>query len=268
MSATYRDAPLLKPPVWTWEVPVYFFVGGAAGAAAVIAAAAHFGGAPLAGLARDAKWIAAIGALISPLLLISDLGRPARFLNMLRVLKFQSPMSVGVWTLVVFSSAAVVSLLPLGVLADAAAIMAALTGAILATYTGVLIGATAIPVWARNVDILPVHFGASGLAAAVSILELLGHRTNAMNALGILAAAVELLIIFALARRGSSSGTLMHGAEVLSGPVALVLRLAAIALPGLRIAAAIVTLAGSLLTRLAWIDAGRRSAYSKESGTK
>ena len=93
MSATYRDAPLLKAPVWTWEIPLYFFVGGAAGAAAVIAAAAHFGGATLAPLARDAKGIAAIGALISPLLLISDLGRPARFLNMLRVLKFRSPMS-------------------------------------------------------------------------------------------------------------------------------------------------------------------------------
>jgi formate-dependent nitrite reductase membrane component NrfD len=260
VSATYRDAPLLKPPVWTWEVPVYFFVGGAAGAAAVIAAVAQFSGPGLATLARDAKWIAVIGALISPLLLISDLGRPARFLNMLRVFKLQSPMSVGVWTLVVFSNAAVLALLPLGLLADAATIVAAATGAVLATYTGVLIGATAIPVWARNVDILPIHFGASGLAAAVSILELLGHRTAAMNALGILAAAVELLVIFALARRGSSSGAMMHGAEVLSGPMALVLRLAAIPLPGLRIAAAVVTLTGSLLTRLAWIEAGKRSA--------
>lgn len=268
MSATYRDAPLLKPPVWTWEVPVYFFVGGAAGAAAVVAAAAHVGGAPLAGLARDAKWIAVIGALISPLLLISDLGRPARFLNMLRVLKFRSPMSVGVWTLVVFSNAAIVSLLPLGILADAATILAAATGAILATYTGVLIGATAIPIWARNVGILPMLFGASGLAAAVSILELIGHRTTAMNALGIFAAAVELLVTFALARRGTSGGPLMRAAEVLSGPMALTLRLAAISMPGLRIAAATVALAGSLLTRLAWIDAGRRSAYSKDSGEK
>src|SRR5688572_10149995 len=101
MGANYRDAPLLKPPVWTWEVPLYFFAGGAAGAAAVIAAVAHFGGPSFAALARDAKWVALAGALISPLLLISDLGRPSRFLNMLRVFKLQSPMSVGVWTLVV-----------------------------------------------------------------------------------------------------------------------------------------------------------------------
>ncbi|HUF24374.1 MAG TPA: NrfD/PsrC family molybdoenzyme membrane anchor subunit [Vicinamibacterales bacterium] len=268
MTATYRDTPLLKPPVWTWEVPVYFFIGGAAGVAAVIAAAAQFSGLALEPLARDAKWIAVIGALISPLLLISDLGRPARFLNMLRVFKPQSPMSVGVWTLVVFSNAAIVALLPLGMLADAATLVAAATGSILATYTGVLIGATAIPVWARNVDILPIHFGASGLGAAVSILELLGHRTAAMNALGILAATVEMLIIFALVRRGSSSGALMHGAEVLSGPMVLVLRIAAVSMPGLQLPAAACAIAGSLMTRFAWIDAGRRSAYSKESGEK
>ena len=55
---------------------------------------------------RDARWVAAAGAAASPLLLNSDLGRPERFLNMLRVFKVQSPMSVGVWTLVAFSTAA------------------------------------------------------------------------------------------------------------------------------------------------------------------
>lgn len=265
MPANYRDAPLLKPPVWTWEVPAYFFVGGIAGAAAVIAAAAHVGGGGGdATLARDAKWISATGALMSPLLLISDLGRPARFLNMLRVFKLRSPMSVGAWTLVAFSNAAIVALLPLGVLADAATLIAAMFGAILATYTGVLIGATAIPVWARNVDILPVHFGASGLGAAVAVLELAGHRTAAMNALGITAAAVETMIILVLLRRRSSSGALMHGAEILAGPLPLVMRLIAAQSPTFRVAAAALTLAGSLLTRFAWIDAGRRSAYSKD----
>ena len=259
MPATYRDAPLLKPPVWTWEVPVYFFIGGAAGVAAVIAAAAHFSGAPTGTLARDAKWIAAIGALLSPLLLISDLGRPARFLYMLRVFKPQSPMSMGVWTLVVFSGAALAALLPIGVFAGIATALAAVTGAVLATYTGVLIGATAIPVWARNVDVLPIHFGASGLGAAVSMLELMGHRTAAMNALGILAAAVETVLIVVLMRRGSSSGRLMHGAEILSGPLPLALRLVAAHVPAVRIAIATLTLSGSLLTRLAWIQAGRRT---------
>lgn len=259
MATTYRDAPLVKPPVWTWEIPLYFFIGGAAGVAAVIAAAAHFSGAAHAALARDAKWIAVIGALASPALLISDLGRPARFLYMLRVFKLQSPMSVGVWTLVLFTNAAVAALLPIGVLADAATIVAGASGAILATYTGVLIGATAIPVWARNVDVLPMHFGASGLGAAVSLLELLGHRTAAMNALGVLAAAVETVLILVLVRRGSSTGSLMHGAEMLSGPLPLALRLGAPHIPAVRILTAALTIAGSLLTRVAWIQAGRRA---------
>lgn len=259
MPATYRDTPLLKPPVWTWEVPVYFFIGGAAGVAAVIAAAAHFSGAATATLASDAKWIAAIGALLSPLLLISDLGRPERFLYMLRVFKPQSPMSMGVWTLVAFSGAALAALSPIGVFADIATVVAGAMGAILATYTGVLIGATAIPVWARNVDVLPAHFGASGLGAAVSMLELMGHRTAAMNALGILAAAAETILVLVLMRRGASTGRLMHGAEILSGPLPLVLRLAAADIPAVRIATALLTLAGSLLTRLAWIQAGRRA---------
>lgn len=265
MPATYRDAPLVKPPVWTWEIPLYFFIGGAAGVAAVIAAAAHFSDAATGTLARDARWIAAIGALLSPLLLISDLGRPARFLYMLRVFKPQSPMSMGVWTLVAFNGAALAALLPLGAITGVATALAAVMGAILATYTGVLIGATAIPVWARNVDVLPAHFGASGLGAAVSILELMGHRTAAMNALGIVAAAAETILILVLLRRGSSSGRLMHGAEILSGPVPLVLRLVASHVPAARMVIAALTLIGSLLTRVAWIAAGRASAASRAS---
>ena len=80
----YYGIPLLKQPSWTWEIPLYFFVGGAAGAAAVVGAIADYTGADRK-LVRDARWIAAAGAVISPALLISDLGRPERFLNMMRV---------------------------------------------------------------------------------------------------------------------------------------------------------------------------------------
>src|SRR3954468_13638929 len=80
-AAGYYNLPLLKPPVWTWEVPSYFFVGGVAGGAAVIAFAAQLTPAD-AKLVRHARWIAAAGAVISAPLLIADLGRPERFLNM------------------------------------------------------------------------------------------------------------------------------------------------------------------------------------------
>ncbi|HTK75593.1 MAG TPA: NrfD/PsrC family molybdoenzyme membrane anchor subunit, partial [Gemmataceae bacterium] len=175
---TVENRPVpLKPPVWTWEVPAYFFAGGAAGAAAVIAGVAAAAGADPA-LVQDARWVAAAGALVSPPLLIADLGRPRRFLNMLRVFKRQSAMSVGVWTLVVFSMAAVVAAglhavpgelmrtTPAILLASLADSVAALAGLVLTTYTGVLIGATVIPVWKAHVRLLPFHFAASSLGAA------------------------------------------------------------------------------------------------------
>ena len=93
-STGYYGLPLLKKPVWTWEIPTYFFIGGAAGAAALLAEIAHlFRGDER--LVRDARRIAAAGGMLAPVLLISDLGRPERFLYMLRVIKPQSPMSVG-----------------------------------------------------------------------------------------------------------------------------------------------------------------------------
>jgi formate-dependent nitrite reductase membrane component NrfD len=201
----YYGLPLLKAPVWTWEVPAYFFVGGAAGASAVIANAAKLAGGR-DDLVRDARWIAAAGSMLSAPLLIADLGRPERFLNMLRVFKLQSPMSVGVWTLVAFSSSAAAAAFAEAVASangdavavrlvrDAADALAAATGVVLSTYTGVLIGATAIPVWSQNVRLLPIHFGASGIGAAASLLELMGHRDPALNLLAAGAAAVETLI--------------------------------------------------------------------------
>ncbi|HVS66493.1 MAG TPA: NrfD/PsrC family molybdoenzyme membrane anchor subunit [Thermoanaerobaculia bacterium] len=271
----YYGMPLLKRPVWTWEVPAYFFVGGAAGAGAVVAAAADLaGGDPR--LAHDARWLAAVGGAAAPALLISDLGRPERFLNMLRIFKPQSPMSVGAWTLVAFSTSsaahAFASLAeerfghhrPVRVLRDAAGVLAAATGTVMSSYTGVLIGATAIPVWNRNVRVLPVHFTASGLASAVAILELLGHRQRSLHWLGLSAAAVETAVgVYHESDRRPATRPLRHGTSggvvrtggLLAGPVALGLRLL-----GRRSEAAIAALAGSLLTRFGWIAAGRASA--------
>jgi formate-dependent nitrite reductase membrane component NrfD len=276
-SATtgYYGRPLLKEPTWTWEVPLYFFVGGAAGAAAVVGAAARaIAGSEEAELVRDARWIAALGGALSAPLLISDLGRPERFLNMLRVWKPQSPMSMGAWTLTAFGSSAGAAAFadlvgrrggaPVRVVGDAAAMLSAATGLSMATYTGVLVGATTIPAWNRNVSVLPVHFAASGLGAAVSLLELLGHDHPALNRLGIAASLVELAtgIVHELdadpvhdpLKRGAS-GALVRAGTTLSGPVPLLLRFL-----GQRRIAAAATLVGSLLTRYGWVAAGHVSA--------
>jgi formate-dependent nitrite reductase membrane component NrfD len=209
----YYQIPLLKEPPWTWEIPLYFFVGGAAGAAGVIGAIADYTGADRE-LVRHARWIAAAGSVISPALLISDLGRPERFLAMLRVFKPQSPMSVGVWTLLGFSTGAAAAAfaqflrerygesLPLRVLENAGQAASLAFGLPFSNDTGVLIGATAIPAWNRNAATLPLHFGASGVGAAVGLLELLGHnKSDALQALGLSSAIFEMLEGFNLESR-------------------------------------------------------------------
>lgn len=275
---SYYNVPLLKPPVWTWEIPTYFFVGGAGGAAAVLASIAQLTGAD-EDLVRDARWIAAAGAGLSAPLLIADLGRPERFLNMLRIFKLQSPMSVGAWTVAAFGAASTAAAfadlirrrtnLPVRLLGDAAGAVSAATGLVMATYTGVLLGATAIPAWSRHVRMLPVHFGASALGSAVSLLQLLGHDDEALNALGIGAAVFETLTGFQLERtsdreseplRHGMTGTTTRLGGVFSGPVPLLLRLLGLRSKRARRAAAAATLLGSLITRFAWVEAGKTSA--------
>jgi formate-dependent nitrite reductase membrane component NrfD len=275
-SSGYHAQPVLKAPVWTWEVPLYFFVGGTAGAAAVIALAA--GIAQDLALARDARWIAVAGALVSPALLVSDLGRPDRFLNMLRVAKWRSAMSVGAWTLVAFSIAAVLSLaLDLLHLAGPVAgavsrvmdLAAAVTGLVLATYTGVLLGVTAIPVWASHARLLPVHFSASSLGAAAGLLELCGHHSSTVNLIGLGAAGIVTATGVMSERspdaasaplRSGASGRLVRCGDVLAGAVPLVLRLAAGSSVTARAIAAVAAIVGSLCSRYGWVAAGRASA--------
>jgi formate-dependent nitrite reductase membrane component NrfD len=268
MTATYYDVPLLKPPVWTWEVPVYFFVGGTAGAAAIIGSIAEWSGADSA-LACDARWLAAAGGPVSAALLTADLGRPQRFVHMLRVFKPQSTMSVGSWTLTAFSGTTTAALVP--AFSPVAAPAAAVLGAVMITYTGVLIGATAIPVWNQNVGLLPVHFAASAMGSAAAMLTLLGHHDAAVNDIAVAAAAVETLIGAAIETRETpalaplrhgASGWMIRAGGVLSGPVPLLLR-AARRNRKWRTVASLAALTGSLLTRLGWIEAGRGSARQK-----
>lgn len=282
----YYGIPLLKEPAWTWEIPLYFFVGGAAGAAAAVGAIADYTGADRK-LVRDARWIAAAGSVISPALLITDLGKPSRFLAMLRVFKPQSPMSVGVWTLLGFSSAVSATIFaqllsdrygpsfPVRVMEQAGQAASLALGLPFSNYTGVLIGATTIPAWNQNAGDLPLHFGMSGLGAAVGLLELMGHRkSRALELLGLGAAVFECWEGFRIEVRKNpaldplkhgSSGTLTRIGGVLSGPVPAALRLLDVFAGrsrsgSLRKAAALSAVAGSLLTRIAWIQAGHVSA--------
>ena len=280
----YYGQPVVKPPVWTWEIPIYFFIGGLSGMSAVIASAAvlfHH-----VDLARTAMWLAAIGVILSSILLIMDLGRPVLFINMLRVFKHQSAMSMGVWILTGFGVCVVPGLIALELhvlhtftgamdqfLRIAAGLLifgSAFFGMLLATYTGVLIGATAIPAWFLHRLLLPIHFGTAGLGSAAGLLELLGHRLAALNALGYYAAAVEsaLLIWLSVDKHGMAdraihehgSGWLIRIGEILTGPLALVFRLY-----GQVPLAAISFLIGALVSRFGWIAVGKVSGSDPES---
>src|SRR3954466_5829845 len=90
---SYYGRQILKTPTWkTPDVPLYLFLGGLAGGSALLAE-----GAALSGneeLERFTRLVAAGGSAMGTVFLVHDLGRPERFLNMLRVLKITSPLSV------------------------------------------------------------------------------------------------------------------------------------------------------------------------------
>lgn len=281
----YYGRPMLKAPVWTWEIPTYFFVGGLAGMAAVLAAAMWIVRGDLA-FVLAALWIALVGAGVSAVLLILDLGRPKRFLYMLRVFKWRSPMSVGVWVLTLFGGAVALALGAALWLAGGAdggdgataaavliwvfAIPGALLGSIVATYTGVLIGATVVPVWHSHRRVLPLHFGTAALGSAAAALELLGHAPAAMNALGWLAALVVTVLaihseanklgdVDAAMHRGLA-GTLLRASHLVA-PLSIVCRLL-----GWPMVAAVLFLIGAAVGRFGWMTAGKASANDVRAG--
>jgi formate-dependent nitrite reductase membrane component NrfD len=281
-GGTYYDRPLLKEPVWIWAVPLYFYVGGTAGAAAVLAASAQaLGGDDLHGLVKSCRWVAAIGGALGSGLLIHDLGRPERFLHMLRVFRPTSPMSVGSWVLAAASSCTAVSALlvdqegALGQVGDVAGYSAALFGLPLAGYTSVLLTNTAVPVWRETRRSLPPLFvgsAVSGLASLFGLLPVGGERERAVvERFGVVGKVADLAGMAAVERdanrvrevgrplREGLSGTLWRAARMLTaGSLALSL------VPGRsrakRVVSGVLGTAGALALRFSVYHAGRVSA--------
>lgn len=212
---SYYGRPVLKEPVWTWEIPTYFFTGGLAGASAVLSTAAKLTGHEKLG--RTALYVGAVADAVSPALLISDLGRPERFHHMFRVLKITSPMNVGSWVLLVSGGASntEAALELLGWLKPvklAAQVVSTLAGPLLATYTGVLVADTSIPVWHEGRHELPWIFGASAAATAGAAATLFLDPDEAAPARRLAVAGVAL------------EGALMQAMELRLGTVGEVYR--------------------------------------------
>lgn len=201
----YYDRSVLKEPVWIWAVPAYFYAGGVAGAAAVLAGAAQLvRRSELEDLVRKGRRLGLAAGSVGTALLIYDLGRPERFLNMLRVFRPSSPLNVGSWILATdmscLGAAVVVGDSSVGDLAGGAA---ALLGIPLSSYTAVLLSQTAVPGWQYARKSLPALFVASAVSSAASLLEL-GAANEAERSVvrrfGVIGKAAELAAVTALER--------------------------------------------------------------------
>ena len=270
---SYYGRPVLKETVWGPDIPSYLFLGGLAGASSVLAAGADLTGRQE--LARAAKCGAAGAISLSMVALVHDLGRPGRFINMLRVLKVTSPMSVGTWILsgytpVALAAAvsAVTRKLPLA--GRAATLAAAALGAPVASYTSVLLSDTAAPAWHDAHRELPFVFIGSAATAAggLGMLAVRPEQGGQAARLAVLGAASETIAKRLMMRRLGAEAEpyqrgrprkLMDAADVLlaAGVAGTVLA------RGSRVAAPVAgaaMLAASALTRFGIFEAGRASA--------
>ena len=205
---SYYGRQILKTPTWkTPDVPLYLFLGGMAGASAVLAEGAALTGRP--GLEKVTRIAAASGAAAGTVALVHDLGRPERFLHMLRVFKPTSPLSVGSFILAPFSAlsgAAAASLVTgrLPRLGRLAGVGAAAFGPPLATYTAALVADTAVPAWHEAHRELPFVFAGSGAQAAGGLaMALVGcAEAGPARRMALAGAAVEIAAAHRILDRG------------------------------------------------------------------
>lgn len=278
---SYYGRPVVKPAPWTSEIPAYLFLGGLAAGSAVLGAGADLSRRPQL---RQAGRLGALGAItLGSAALVHDLGKPSRFLNMLRVIKPTSPMSMGIWVLALFGPAAGVAgaaelrgWLPgplarlLGATARPAGLASAVTAPAVATYTAVLLADTATPGWHEAYRELPFVFAGSAASAAGGLAMLAVTRSEASPArrMALAGAVMEL----AAAWRMESSmgmvaetlhqgraGTMVRASKALTLAGALGTLLASRS----RFAAVMsgaALLAGSALNRFGIFEAGQASA--------
>ncbi|SCL32409.1 Polysulphide reductase, NrfD [Micromonospora rhizosphaerae] len=207
---SYYGRPILKPPVWKWDIAAYLFTGGIAAGSSLLAAGGQLTDRPALRRAGRVTALAAVSA--STYFLIHDLGRPTRFHHMLRVAKLTSPMSTGTWILTAFGPAAGIAavaeaaprlperglfglarrlLPPVG---HAAGLAAAATAPALGTYTAVLLADTAVPSWHEAYPELPMVFAGSALAsgAGVGLIAAPPAQAGPARRLAVAGAALEL----------------------------------------------------------------------------
>jgi formate-dependent nitrite reductase membrane component NrfD len=300
-ASTYYGLPLIKKAHWGWQIILYFFLGGMSGGSYLVATLADFlGSRKDASLIRAGRYLAFVCVLLSPILLIWDLGRPERFHHMLRVIKLRSPMSLGTWALSSFGLGAglttayqmahdglldwlpffprLFKALPVKLIE----LMGSFFGVFVGSYTGLLLAATAVPIWARAKHILGPLFLTSGLSTALAglslILSLSPDNEDTLERLEraeMVTMATELGLISTLPKvLGPLAKPLFKGRTGMlfcAGTIGGGLLLPLLARSGLKltrrstpraanIALSLLVLTGGMILRTVWIIAGRASA--------
>jgi formate-dependent nitrite reductase membrane component NrfD len=273
--SSYYGKPIINPPVWEeFNIAGYLFAGGLAGASSIVAAGGELTGRRR--LARRSKLCASGAIGFSLIVLIRDLGRPARFINMMRVFKPSSPMSVGTWILMAYAplnfaatASDVTGILPM--VGRAASAGAAVLGSAVATYTAALISDTAVPAWHEAHEEMPFVFAGSATSAGAGfgLLAAPLQESGPLQRLALLGALTEYIAVEILERRlgvvaeavqTGKAGRRLKAAKLLTAAGAV----GAATIAGRSRAGAVLTgaslLAGSAFSRFGLFSGGMASA--------
>jgi formate-dependent nitrite reductase membrane component NrfD len=232
----YYGVPPIHKPHWKWLIVNYFFFAGISSASYVISGIAGMSNSTEnRTIARAGHYVSFAAFLPCPVFLILDLGRPERFLNMIKHFNPRSPMSLGTWGVMAFSffsgSSAGVQVIRDGLLGDGSArtarqLPSGTLGAVgtvpaffVGGYTGVLLGATAVPIWAKSANLLGPLFLSSAFSSASSAIMLALAATGAdestlhgMETIERIAAGSEAcLLLAASAKLGQTGQPLREG---------------------------------------------------------
>jgi formate-dependent nitrite reductase membrane component NrfD len=289
LDTSYYGHPVLKSSVWSLDIPIYYFLGGTAGAALTLGAAIQLGSGGrqrhLRRLSAIAHWTGIIGSTTGAAFLIHDLGRPSRFVYMMRIFRPSSPMNMGVWILGGAAPTAIATGLflhrpgLLGKIGEITGYLSGLFGAALAGYTGVLVANTTIPIWQESRRWLPVLFIASSAAAASSVIDLVAADQRNESVTRLFGTAGRLVEI-AAARKVEETASAIpqvgepfrHGGPAVLWKTATALTAASLVVSLLPVkstkqtkAAALLAAAGSLCLRFAVHYLGNASARDPQA---
>ncbi|MDP8947938.1 MAG: polysulfide reductase NrfD [Actinomycetota bacterium] len=297
----YYGIPPIKEHTWTWEVPLYFWLGGIGAGAHLISTVAQLLGWKDKAFFRATRYTVLVTMILSPILLIMDLGRPERFYNMLRIVKLRSPMSTGSWALAIFG---VLS----GLIATAQAardgllgrdnilvrlvktfipdrllsVLALPVGLYVGLYSGILLSATSVPMWARNFLLMGPTFLSSGLSTGLSATSFVLHlgdwgEKKTLEALrraerisliiegGLLAASLARMGRWGKPLYSKKLAPLFFGGTVVGGILAPLALLSGRESRSRGLLASVLALLGGLALRFAMIEGGRLSARDPQA---